>query len=102
MDTLVGDCKYKICEVDEATLRGLLNTDGFVMGMCSYPDKTIYVNQSLDDIQKAKTLRHELCHAFLFEFGFIMINKFSQEGICEFIAQYGGKIDSIVREYFNV
>ena len=78
--------------------------DGHYRGKVFYFDRKIFLNKDNNPLQKRQTLRHELTHAFLRETQIINQEddfSFSEEMMCEFVAKYGGKIEEIIKKYFN-
>lgn len=71
-----------------------------VYGMADSTINTIYLNENLIEDHQRSTLRHELAHAFMYSYGFMYVEKFNVEMVCEFIGTYGGQIEKIVNEVF--
>lgn len=78
------------------------NDDGsHILGLTCPVTKEIFLLKDLDDIQKRKTLMHELMHCYLFTYvSFNNIN-FSIDDFCDISANSHDIINKIVNEYFD-
>lgn len=69
------------------------------VGLTDYQTSTIYIKR-LDFAFMIKTLKHELCHVWLFENGHNQSEKeFNCEDICEIVACSNNFINEIINEY---
>ena len=85
MKITINNCKWEIkeCSNSEVPL-----SDGMFYGRTYYFDKIIYINKDCSLDQKAKTLRHELTHAYLQETQIFYQEEkkeFTEEMLCEFV-----------------
>ena len=105
MNVNIGKMVITIEELETEALQkkgNKLDDSSEYLGLFDCREQTIYLDSTLLPIQKRRTLRHELVHAFIFSYGFMnRAQGMDEEGICEFIAVYGSDIEDIVREYFN-
>lgn len=58
----------------------------FVEGFTFYPQQKIYINNEMPRDRKRKTLRHELTHCFLYEYGLRQFDSYDEEVICDIVA----------------
>lgn len=96
----INGIEWTVKEASCDELKGKIAVDGFILGVTMYDTNEIFVGNWLSDTQKKRTLRHELAHAFLFSNGFLTVEKFNVEALCEFIAVYGGEIERIREEIY--
>ena len=74
--------------------------DSFVHGITKYDDQTIYINEEGKGLKK--TLYHELCHCFMYEYGHNQSNKqFDCEDVCEILSSSYDIITKIVEDYYK-
>lgn len=100
MEFKINGTKWTIEEVDEATINNEMKSDG-TLGV------TIYKNQKImllkDQANIIKTLKHELTHVWLYEYGHNQNDDktFSYEDVCEIVASSNDFINEIVKEYLE-
>ena len=100
MEFRINGTKWTIEEVDEATINNEMKSDG-TLGV------TIYKNQKImllkDQANIIKTLKHELTHVWLYEYGHNQNDDktFSYEDVCEIVASSNDFINEIVKEYLE-
>ena len=73
----------------------------YAFGLTDYAQHIIYLNEEMCKEQKKKTLKHELMHCYLWEYGVCDFNEFSEEDLCNFSASSHDIIHKIVEEYFK-
>lgn len=61
------------------------------LGVCDDLDKTIYINETVDDEQLKKILCHELTHAAMFSYD-VELSLEQEEILADLIATYGQEI----------
>lgn len=61
----------------------------FCLGRTIYAKHAIKMRRGIDRVNPVQTARHELTHAFLFEYG---ISLSDEESICNFIGAFAGEI----------
>ena len=96
----INGVSWTVREANSDELRGKVSSDGLVLGVTLYDTDEIFIGDWLSDIQKRRTMRHELTHAFLFSYGYLGIVKFNVEMLCEFIGVYGGEIERLVQAVY--
>lgn len=74
---------------------------GIYLGATHYKTCTIYLDKDMPMERKIKTLYHELGHCYINEFIGHENNNFSEENVCDIIANSHAMIESIVRRFLG-
>lgn len=98
MEFKINGTKWTIEEVDEATINNEMKSDG-TLGVTIYKTQKIMLLK--DQANIIKTLKHELTHVWLYEYGHNQNDDktFSYEDVCEIVASSNDFINEIVQEY---
>ena len=72
----------------------------FVFGLTIYPDNEIWINESLFDDEKLRTLIHELTHCYLWSYGFNNVSEYTEEMVCDIMASAYKFINKTILLYF--
>lgn len=89
--------EWTIEEVDEATINNEMKND-YTLGVTIYRNQKIMVLKDQENL--IKTLKHELMHVWLYEYGHNQNEKeFDCEDICEIVASSNDFINEVVNEY---
>ena len=94
----INNTEWTIEEVYEATINNEMKNDG-VLGVTIYkPQKVMLLTDQANII---KTLKHELTHVWLYEYGHNQNEDktFSYEDVCEIVASSNYFINEIVSKY---
>ena len=93
----INNTEWTIKEVDEATINNEMKQDG-TLGATIYKTQEILLLESQANL--IKTLKHELIHVWLYEYGHNQDEKqFNCEDVCEIVASSNDFINDIVRQY---
>ena len=94
----INNTEWTIKEVDEATINNEMKND-CTMGVTIYKTQEILLLK--DQANLIKTLKHELIHVWLYEYGHAQNdeNKYSYEDVCEIVASSNDFINDIVEKY---
>ena len=94
----INNTEWTIEEVDEATINNEMKNDG-TLGVTIY--KTQKVMLLKDQANIIKTLKHELTHVWLYEYGHNQNDDktFTYEDVCEVVASSNDFINEIVEQY---
>ncbi len=98
MEFEINNTTWIIEKVDEATINNEMKNDG-TLGV------TIFKNQKImllkDQANIIKTLKHELTHVWLYEYGHNQNDEktFSYEDVCEIVASSNDFINEIIQKY---
>ena len=96
----INNSEWEIKTVDEATINNEMKND-YTLGVTIYKTQEILLLENQANI--IKTLKHELIHVWLYEFGHNQQEKeFSHEDICEIVACSNDFINEIVEKYKQV
>lgn len=75
------------------------NDSTFVFGLTIYPRHQIWINESMCEAQKFRTLRHELTHCYIWSFGLNNAPHYTEEMVCDIVAASYGIIERIVMQF---
>jgi len=100
MEFKINNTEWTIEEVDEATINNEMKSDG-TLGVTIYRTQTIMLLK--DQANIIKTLKHELTHVWLYEYGHNQNEDktFSYEDVCEVVASINDFINEIVQAYLK-
>ena len=100
MEFEINNTKWTIKEVDEATINNEMKND-YTMGVTIYKTQEILLLK--DQANLIKTLKHELIHVWLYEYGHAQNDetKYNYEDVCEIVASSNNFINEIVEKYKN-
>lgn len=98
MEFEINNTKWIIEEVDEATINNEMKNDG-TLGVTNYRTQTVMLLK--DQANMVKTLKHELTHVWLYEYGHPQNDEASYkfEDVCEIVASSNDFINEIVKKY---
>lgn len=96
----INNTEWTIEEVDEATINNEMKSDG-TLGVTIYRTQIIMLLK--DQANITKTLRHELTHVWLYEYGHNQNDDktFSYEDVCEVVASSNDFINEVVQAYLK-
>lgn len=94
----INNTEWIIEEVDEATINNEMKADG-TLGVTIYKTQKIMLLK--DQVNIIKTLKHELTHVWMYEYGHNQNDDktFSYEDVCEVVASSNDFVNEIVRQY---
>lgn len=98
MEFEINNTTWTIEKVDETTINNEMKSDG-TLGV------TIFKNQKImllkDQANIIKTLKHELTHVWLYEYGHNQNDNktFTYEDVCEIVASLHDFISEVVEQY---
>lgn len=97
----INNNEWEIKEINNADMQDKFCLDDkFTHGITIYSENTIYLNK--DSKNMLKTLKHELTHAWLWEYGHNQHEKeFNAEDICEIVASSNDFINEVVEQYIQ-
>lgn len=96
----INNTEWNIEEVDEATINNEMKADG-TLGVTIYKTQKIMLLK--DQTNTIKTLKHELTHVWLYEYGHNQNDDktFTYEDVCEVVASSNNFINEIIKEYLE-
>ena len=71
----------------------------YVFGVTKKPDHIIYINKDMCLDQKIKTLKHELTHCYIWEYGLYYVDNINEELLCDIDASSNDFINGVVKDY---
>lgn len=71
----------------------------FVFGLTQKSEHIIYINKEMCFDQKIKTLKHELTHCYIWEYGLYNVVDVNEEVICDLVACSNDFINRMVEKY---
>ncbi len=93
----INNTIWTIEEADEAIINNEMKNDG-TLGVTIYKTQKIMLLK--DQANIIKTLKHELTHVWLYEYGHNSGDKeFNQEDVCEIVASINDFINEIIKQY---
>lgn len=104
MKFIINNDKWEIKEVNKDKMRELWNKmtgeDTCVFGLTIKTSQIILINSDICKEQKIKTLKHELTHCYIWEYGLYYM-EFNEETICEIVAKSNDFINNIIAKYLK-
>lgn len=96
----INNTEWTIEEVDEATINNEMKSDG-TLGVTIYKAQKVMLLK--DQANIIKTLKHELTHVWLYEYGHNQNDDktFTYEDVCEVVASSNNFINEIIKEYLE-
>ena len=106
-DFKINNDNWKIIEKDTKTLVDKYNsenedTSSFVFGVTIYPKHEIWINKDMCKEQKIKTLKHELTHCYIWNYGLYNVPHYTDEMVCDLVSSCSDYIQNIVKRYEEV
>lgn len=71
----------------------------FVFGLTNKAQHLIYINKDMCEEQKIKTLKHELMHCYIWEYGLYNVMEMNEEVICDIVASSNDFVNEVVNQY---
>ena len=102
MEFKINNDNWQIKEVSKDTIRTLwkdmTGEDTVIFGLTDKTLQVIFINNDICDEQKIKTLKHELAHCYIWEYGLYYVEA-DEETICEIVAKSNDFINEVINEY---
>ena len=95
----INNTEWTIEEADEATIKNEMENNNETLGVTLYKTQTIMLLK--DQANIIRTLKHELTHVWLYEYGHNQNDDktFSYEDVCEVVASSNDFINEVVKQY---
>lgn len=95
----INNTEWTIEEVDEAAIKNEMENNDETLGVTLYKTQTIMLLK--DQANIIKTLKHELTHVWLYEYGHNQNDDktFTYEDVCEVVASSNDFINEIIKQY---
>lgn len=106
MEFIINNDKWTIEEKEKNELKELYEKEMeekayFVFGVTQKSQHIIYINKDMCKDQKIKTLKHELAHCYIWEYGLYNVTECNEELICDLVASSNDFINDIINKYFK-
>ena len=104
MKFIINNDKWQIKQLSKHQLKQLYEDNMeekayFVFGVTEKSTHTIYINKDMCKDQQIKTLKHELTHCYIWEYGLYNIENVNEETICDLVASSNDFINEVVKKY---
>lgn len=105
MEFKINNDTWKILNKDCKTLLEELNSHSdrddyyFAFGVTKYPTHEIWINKEMSREQQIKTLKHELTHCYIFNYGLYNVPSFNEEMVCDLVSSINDFINGVVEQY---
>ena len=101
---------YEILEVSEKKLKEEYvkdhprenKDDIYVFGHTNYTKHIIKISKDLNEEEKIKTLKHELCHCWMWNTANSGQTEYNEEHICEIVACSNDFINEVIEQYLKI
>lgn len=99
----INNSIWQIKEVESEIIlkrynEGMDEEGTYCFGLTLYPEHEIWLNKSMCDDQKIKTLKHELTHCFIWNYGLYNV-RYSEEVVCDLVTSSNDFINDIVGKF---
>lgn len=99
MEFAVNKLKWTMELVDEDKV--LLNKeDSIILGLTDYIVQRISIRKGMSEQLTRRTVIHELCHCFLFSFGF-NVSAYDEETVCNLFESHADSILALTDEFMK-
>ena len=71
----------------------------YVFGLTRKSEQTIWINSNAVEEQQIKTLKHELTHCFIMEYGLYYVPHFNEEMACDLVSRSNDFINEVVEKF---
>lgn len=107
MNFEINNDKWQIKEIGKDELKKLYEKSMeekayFVFGVTEKHTHTIYINKDMCKEQKIKTLKHELTHCYIWEYGLYNVVDINEEIICDIVASSNNFINEIINRFIEI
>lgn len=101
---------YEIKEINEDELKEIYIKEHFnekkneiyIFGRTDFVKHLILISNELNNQEKIKTLKHELCHCWMWNTANANHQEYDEEHICEIVANSNDFINEIVSQYKKI
>lgn len=71
----------------------------FAFGVCIYSEHRILINKNMCIEQQINTLKHELTHCYIFNYGLFNVPNFTEEMVCDLVSSIHNFISEVVDNF---
>ena len=106
MKFIINNDTWEIKEADKDTMRGIwkkmTGEDTCVFGLTIKTSQMIYICSDICKEQQIKTLKHELAHCYIWEYGLYYVDFNDEEIVCEIVAKSNDFVNEITAKWLNM
>lgn len=107
MNFKINNDTWKIQEIEADELKEMYEEEMqekayYVFGVTQKSKHIIYINKDMCEEQKLKTLKHELTHCYIWEYGLYNVMDVNEEVICDIVASSNDFINEVVNKYMGI
>ena len=104
MEFKINNDTWKILVKNHEEVLDELNKDRedkyyYAFGLTKYPTHEIWINKEMSREQQIKTLKHELTHCYIFNYGLYNVPSFNEEMVCDLVSSINDFINEVVKKY---
>ena len=103
MEFRINNDEWVIKQQDKQTLIDKYNSENeecnFVFGVTLYAKHEIWINREMCFDQQIKTLKHELTHCYIWNYGLYNVPHYNEEMVCDLVSSINDFINEVVNEY---
>lgn len=104
MEFKINNDIWKIIEKEAKTLTEKYNAETeeksyFTFGVTIYSKHEIWINKEMCNEQKIRTLKHELTHCYIWEYGLYNVPNFNEEMVCDLVSSSNNFINEVIEQY---
>lgn len=102
----INNNSWEIIDKSSKTITEKYNSENeeranFVFGVTIYPQHEIWINEDMCLEQKIKTLKHELTHCYIWNYGLYNVPHFNEEMVCDLVSSINDFINITVEQYLQ-
>lgn len=103
---LINNDRWTIEEKNKDELKELYEQEAlekvsYVFGVTIKSKHIIYINKDMCKEQKIKSLKHELTHCYIWEYGLYNVLDINEEVICDIVSCSNDFINEVVDKYIK-
>ena len=73
----------------------------YVFGLTVKSQNCIWINKDMQTSQQIRTLKHELTHCYIWEYGLYNVPSFNEEMACDLVSRSNDFINEVVEKFIN-
>lgn len=102
----INNDEWEIILKDKKVLADKYNSENeesdFVFGVTIYSKHQIWINQDMCVDQQIRTLKHELTHCYMWNYGLYNVPHYTEEMVCDLVSSINDFINEIVNAFKNI
>ena len=104
MKFIINNSEWKIIEQNSNVMLEKYKEDvddrvTFAFGLTIFSKHEIWINKEMHSDQKIRTLKHELTHCFIYNYGLYNVPNFNEEMACDLVASINDFVNEIVEKF---